>query len=495
MPDTSTLHRKFEVHGWCIHLQHHWPVASEVDDQVIRADAAFSSPLKVKTPSGERLVHTATLRLRASAAANAPAGAHEVEEIVFGKRPGGTLYLELDSATERINCELTVGLAQAEFLKLWSGLSETLALELGGALSDVDYFHPLELTDNHLARPLQQLKLRAASEAPVPPSWFLSRQTSDYQEALSREHLPGSRGTQFARIVQELSESAAQSGLNETSRNYCIESARQILQGLRSAFRQPVSLTDDQYANIWNLGPAEFEKTMEGSGEPRTAQLRQQYGQLWQHFSVSNVVKQGEESTGAGKEGFRPHVEEIENCAAELLANPRLSSATLEWALVNALIYAECIAFAQTRLSGQAVFGMVVPGELKGLATPKAVGRQFITGLAKSGAAAIVEVLKIGMTFAVATVLAQDNPATAWVITTGITAARWVRNGLTPQPKAAALVHLELLSKMASVHDLLKTVHFNSRSVRQALYLVAADGAVFSPWVFNLLDARIRRER
>lgn len=42
-------------------------------------------------------------------------------------------------------------------------------------------------------------------------------------------------------------------------------------------------------------------------------------------------------------------------------------------------------------------------------------------------------------------------------------------------------------------NDTLRTLHFNPLLLREQLYRVTADGANFSPWVFNLLDARIRR--
>lgn len=167
-----------------------------------------------------------------------------------------------------------------------------------------------------------------------------------------------------------------------------------------------------------------------------------------------------------------------------------MHSGFLEWALIDALIYAECIAFAQMVVSGQMVIGLQVPGELQGISPSKLAGKE----LAKGAGRAALELAKVVATFIVANGLAAENVQTAWIITTGVTAARWVRLAILQQGAPAPQAPAALLTKMAGAHELLKWRHFNARAFRQELYRLSSEGAVFSPWVFNILDARIRRE-
>jgi hypothetical protein len=220
----------------------------------------------------------------------------------------------------------------------------------------------------------------------------------------------------------------------ERSRVECFRAIENLLEDIRPAFRARLNLTAGEPSDAWALTTVEFAKAISDRSGEDASKLKQRYDTLWQHFNVLWVVKRGEGEYGATVEGLEPHVEQLETIAWKLLALPNMSSETLEWALVDALIYAECIAFAQTVASGETVLGYPVPGALKG-ATGAAMWKAWGKQVWASALGLVVEALKIGATFFIANILAQDNVQTAWVIATGVTVARWVRLGVAAQTK------------------------------------------------------------
>ncbi|MDM0071645.1 hypothetical protein [Variovorax sp. J31P207] len=178
------------------------------------------------------------------------------------------------------------------------------------------------------------------------------------------------------------------------------------------------------------------------------------------------------------------------DAAHRLLSRPEVSSPTLEWALIDALVHAECLGLAQIVHSNKTMLGMPLATPLEGAQAAPGAMRQWLKGLGEL----FVEGLKLVATFFLAFALTQGEPQSAWIVTTGITVARWLRKAILwkqlnpPKPGA------ELLLKMATFYELFKRPDFNAGAARDQLYRLSAEGAMFSPWVASLLDARARRE-
>lgn len=224
------------------------------------------------------------------------------------------------------------------------------------------------------------------------------------------------------------------------------------------------------------------------SGQRDSAKRR--YDAIWRHFDAAKTIAEGEAQYGPGTQGLQPKTVELEHVAQQLLALGPIRSPLLEWALVDALIYCECVAFAQTFLSGNTLLGVAVPGELKGVSL-SALGWK---SLGKSVLGLLSESLKLLATFIFSVVVAQENMQSAWVITTGITAARWLRKAILAHAPNPSQKKHELLARMLNCQHLASGPDFNARLLREHLYKVTTDGAVFSPWVFNILDKRIAVE-
>lgn len=485
-----------ELEGWCWRLQREWLVPAETDERRLVGELALISPLVARDGKTEHRFHAGRAHIRSLAQVDGSSDEeHAEDEIVFGMREGGLLYVEVERYDKLPILEVTLTLPAAEFERLWATSSlDSLALSLSGKLRGVGHRKPLLLSDERATSKLVSWHLRVHENVQTPPAWLHQSVADHVRSALASEHLGASGvfGNQIAHIIGEFADSLAVLPLS--ARSARVRAIRQLIQEVRPGFLRRVSPPGEPHGNLWDLPPDEFVVALAAVNESEAAKLKTQYDSLWRHFSVSKVVTQGEEKAGAGAQGFQPSAEVLEDAAAKLLSLRGAHSETLEWALVDALIYAECIAFAQTIVSGQTVLGMAVPGELKGIATPGVAWKAFARNTVKAAVRAGFEAVKVGLTFVVAVVLAQDNLQTAWVITTGVTAARWVRFGLRASVKTRGQVAHDLLAKMAAVQDLLKSPNFNARLVREQLTMVTAEGAVFSPWVFNVLDARIRRE-
>lgn len=475
--------------GWVPLLSRQWSVSPE-DERCLLGYLELSYPIAV-TADRPREVYRAFLRLQPAASTPAVASSHDDEDAVLFRRVEGALFfVEVDSADERLSVELSANIPAKEFDAVWEQATRPHALWLRAEMVGATGSKPLELTGKSVTKRVAILSLSVQAGDAAPTGWAQSRQADALKDALSNLHFEAGWGNQVQLAVRELAESAALNGLDAASYRACCEAVRALIGDVRTAFKAPLKLTPGSEQNSLYLGPSEFAKAVAGRGADEAKKLQSSYDMLWEHFNVADVVRQGEANAGATPKGFRPEVAELEGVAARLLSNRRMHSAFLEWALVDALIYAECIAFAQVVVSGQTVLGFKVAGELKGFSPMKVAGKD----LAKSAGLAALELAKVALTFIVAHVLAAENAQTAWVITTGVTAARWVRLAVLQKGATPARAQTTLLAQMANVHELLKSRQFNARLLRKELYRVAAEGAVFSPWVFHILDARIRRE-
>lgn len=104
----------------------------------------------------------------------------------------------------------------------------------------------------------------------------------------------------------------------------------------------------------------------------------------------------------------------------------------------------------------------------------------------------LAELLKLGLSFAVAWTLTQGNEVAAWVVMTGYTAWRWLRKLFLWRELAPKLKSVELLTKMEWVSESFKRLDYNPEGARQRIHALMLEGASFSPWVLNLLDRRVK---
>jgi hypothetical protein len=185
-------------------------------------------------------------------------------------------------------------------------------------------------------------------------------------------------------------------------------------------------------------------------------------------------------------------VAKLEVVARKYLELSAGRSQTLEWVLIDALMYCECVAYAQTVLTDKTLLGLALPSELKGVSA----GANFKKALKVSAKQAAVEVVALAAAGLIAAVLAQSNTEAFWIIMVGVTGARWIRSAVLKHGvMTPGMERGKLLLRMVAVHKLLKAGWFSAQHIRDQLNRAADAGADFSSSVFELLDARIRSEQ
>ena len=465
---------EMDFSGWCQSIHRQWSMPGDRDSRQIVGDFIVREPLTLQHGDTGCRFRRGKVRVRPSDAAKS--------RLWFPVHGVNAFEIDVDEMGMAVG-QLIVALPHEEFELLWGQLSRTAAANLYGTLLGSSNAQPIKLND---AANLDVVKVRwEFVEKQFVPDWFHEAIASDLRDALSGQHFGAYSRYGVASIVDDLCKSSSTAVAEERESYTAIID---LLDGIRSAFREPLLIFGNTWESAWARTPAEFLKAIADRDDDYITEYREKYDSLWQHFNVLWVMSRGESKYGALAEGLQPKVDQLEVIAEKLVAMRDLHSPYLEWALIDALIYSECIAFAQEMSSNKTSLG-ALKGTLK-VSAWKELTKLTLRGLGKL----ILEALIVGLTFGAALALSKGNEQTAWVITTGVTVARWIRSVLLNQDKSPEKLATELLQKMAGAHELLKTKHFNAREVRQALYRVSADGAVFSPWVYHLLDARIRRE-
>ena len=183
-------------------------------------------------------------------------------------------------------------------------------------------------------------------------------------------------------------------------------------------------------------------------------------------------------------------------------------SVILEWALVDAMIYARILDFANSRkyfgqikgtVNGQLIDGPMLPGTNGEPIGAKDRGVMGILGqgLTKLAAYSVGEAITLLATWWVASLIAGEGTQ-KWILFTGVTAARWVvsalrgKTGHDVDERARDELNLQMLWDFCLAHE--RVPSMNTGLLRHLLYRLEERGAAFNPAVFDIIDKRARRE-
>lgn len=422
--------------------------------------------------------------------------------------PSASLFIEANNGYEderedekdeaittfHLTAKLTIKLPKSELQEFLKYLNTDFYIYICGSLNNK--------TDIKLEKPWLYIDIQGFEYAYLinqkQVNWYydgLHSIASTYLRNLSI----GDRG-QVSRIVSELSESSAKAGLilNEDDKDF--EIVVELIKNLRCALRSNEAdpSADYDYSNLWFQDAAEFQAAIKKMPDAEQKEIIEKYDELWTNIDISAAVNYGEDEYGAIAKGFDPKQDEIEDVAAMFLKLKTLHSKTLEQILINSLIYTETIAFARAALSKKKFLGTFVPSKIikstdvvkEDMSYFKTIVKAFwdITKLI------FFDAVKIATTFAIAFVISNEDKLIAWIITTGYTVFRWWREAyaasLTPQDKRYVL-----LEKMIQLHKLSRNYNYDARHLKNQLNEVSKEGAVFSPYIFTLLDLQIERQR
>lgn len=317
------------------------------------------------------------------------------------------------------------------------------------------------------------------------PTWYAD--SLEKQATIFLVKLAASSYSQVQKITSELSQSAAKFDKPLRHNGKDISKIAEIISDLKAALRkrEPEPADDTGYSKFWFHSVDEFQRKISHLNVARQKELMQQFDTVWGTFDLVSVISGGEDGHSASQSGFDPKPEELESVATQMLALRPLRSPTLESILVNALIYAETIEFARNVLSKEKIFGIRVPSKVrkKEQSELKTLG-YLLWGF-------FLEVIKIGLTVLASFAITNENVIAAWVVATGFTLFRWWNNTFAAAQKDSNKEQ-RLLLEMCAAHQMSNKYNYNARLLRQTLYEVCSQGAVFSPMIFTILDMQIQ---
>jgi hypothetical protein len=169
--------------------------------------------------------------------------------------------------------------------------------------------------------------------------------------------------------------------------------------------------------------------------------------------------------------------ESLDEIASYYINRPWMQSSHLEWILIDALIFNESSNFAVQILDLE----------------PKKVSHKVFKATLKSVDFLLTEGFYLFVTAFVSNIIDDQHQYVFWIVFSTITLIRWLKTSTSV--KATRLENIKQLARdMMTVSDKSRNLGFNPRLLRDLLYDLEKRGAVYSPWIFNLLDKRILRE-
>jgi hypothetical protein len=387
---------------------------------------------------------------------------------------------------------LTIQLPKTELHEFLKYLNTNFFIFISGNLNNIGEFQlektwvNFELQDFEYVYLINQKQVR----------WYF-----DGIESIATSYLKklaiGQRG-QLSRIVNELSESAAHAGYIVVEGDKELETLVDLISELRSALRshEPDPSADYDHANLWYRDTTRFQEAIKTYPDSKQKEFIEKYNDLWANIDILNALTRGEDKYGAAAKGLDPKQDEIENVAHKFLTLKHLRSKTLEKILINSLIYTETVAFGRTILSKKKFLGVSIPTIIDSKEVED--GQSYFQIIFKTfwevGKLMFFEAIKLATTFLIALFVTGENVIAAWIVTTGYTVFRWWRGVFTASLSSENKKYV-LLEKMIQVHKLSNNYNYDARHLKDQLLEVSREGAVFSPYVFSLVDFQIDKKQ
>ena len=480
--------------GWVTSLQRKisFQFADEAPRRKIVGEIALSSNWKIVDETAEANQHEIyTIGLELIRAPEALVEEYKAVAPAFLKNADSVVhaFFSADHRGEDVpRRTATLYLTLGAFELLWEQALESQGFYISGEVSGTSYKTPLVMDAEGVRAELAIRQLDMTPLAELPLDTVERRKQMQFEQAL-KVFAPSIRhGYQYGQVFSDFARTASQ--CEPSDHEDLLTHVREILQYLRETFRGPKAGAPNTALNPYAMTASEFEKTIAALDDKAKREIREDFGTLWKHFDVERVIVSGQDKAGANAEGFRDVEEELNSLATKLMSKPQVFSALLEWALLDSLVYAECIGFAQVVFSQKKLDGQRFPDRLRGAT----VVPKLLPALANDCRQLGLEVLKIGATLAVSYPLAAENLNTAWVITVGYTVVRWIMPLLSSHEPSLQVKERLILKRMLVIHGFLAHTDFNARQLRNMIIDAGNDGVVFSRGVLNILDARIKRE-
>jgi hypothetical protein len=238
------------------------------------------------------------------------------------------------------------------------------------------------------------------------------------------------------------------------------------------------------------------------------------FGFVWGHQGTWNFIREGQWPKVYQENYVSLSKDELEGLGHKYLTEMKLTSPSLEWALINAIVYLTVTGYANTchfswrlpRLKS----GQSIEGPLLGLNYDISIREKY-----SGWKAAVLNILAHGVgrlignifnlifsaLFAWAITFWTHNSLITWMVFIASAASTWIvmgvrnhRNQFEDDDREAKRTMVKLLWDLSSAHDRLSRRDFHVGNVRHLLYRLEERNISFGATVFHLLDKREGRQ-
>ena len=257
-----------------------------------------------------------------------------------------------------------------------------------------------------------------------------------------------------------------QNPINTLKLDDCVEKIENIIAELKGCYEEHLDVAGIIYYAPNNLDAA-INRFRLKNHKPV------EYDTLWLHCNIRSLTLTGRINKNDYPELSVSVLERVAKCYVN--NEPWVKSSTLDWLLVDALLFAETVAFARA-----------VP-DLQ----PNYTGLKWLAW--KSVWKVVREGLVLFLTAIVSNIADHSTGTTFWIVFATITLIRWLNPNNVIKAKLEMKPNLLLIDMISFYEARLNTAEFNPRLVREMLYDLEKKGAVYSPCVFDVLDRMISR--
>lgn len=289
-------------------------------------------------------------------------------------------------------------------------------------------------------------------------------------------HCAGSSG-QIEQIIFELFNSANE-WLNknpeqsiEPDKGYFLSCIKNIITELRVAH----TYTGDKDTDyLFSLPLEEYKSKLTNLTDNEKFKLNHRYDTFWQAKGVAGIINNGDLFND--KECGLIEIDTLETIADFYIGSFWMKSKTLEWALINSMIYYETINFARV---------------INDFPTLK-FWKNIRYSLWQTTKFAFKEIIALIITAIVANLIDSSQGMNFWIVFATISIIRWVNPIKTLQNKLKLKPKILLGEMIGFIDSKVKYTNFNTNLIRELLYDLERKGASYSHWVYHILDRRLK---
>lgn len=300
--------------------------------------------------------------------------------------------------------------------------------------------------------------------------------TYEEMKVFTAQYCVGSSG-QIRDIIFELFYSANEWHVKnpeeaiEPDREHFLACIRSIVNELKLAH----TYTGDKETDyLFGLPLEEYKAKLTNLTETEKSKLNYRYDTFWQSKSIASLINTG--NLFDDKECGLLEIDELETIADSYINSFWMKSKTLEWALINSMVYLETVNFAR------------VVNDFPTMKFFNAIRYS----LWQTTKLAFKEIIALIITAIVANAIDSSQGTTYWIVFATITIIRWLNPTKSIQLNLKLKLKL-LLGEMIGVSDSkIKHPNFNPKLIRELLYDLERKGASYSHWIYHILDRRLK---